>query len=60
MNWSKIRAASGLNLRVVNNHVIKLDAGGPVLLRHATEGVEEKAVTKLHDVRLMNTGDFLC
>lgn len=51
----KIRAS----LRVVDNHVIVLDAGALVVLRDAAEGVEEETVTELHDVRLVDTSDFL-
>ena len=45
--------------RVVDNHVVVLDAGALVVLSYATEGVEEETVTELHDVRLVNAGDFL-
>ena len=45
--------------RVVHDHVIVLDAGALVVLGHAAERVEEETVTELHDVRLVDAGDFL-
>ena len=45
--------------RVVDNHVVVLDASALVVLSYATEGVEEETVTELHDVRLVDTSDFL-
>ncbi len=46
-------------IRVVDDHVIELDASELVLLRNPAEGVQEQTVTKLHDVRLVHAGDFL-
>ena len=45
--------------RVVHDHVVCLDTIGLVLLRDATEGVEEKTVAELHDVGLVHTSNFL-
>ena len=45
--------------RIVNDHVVGSDTGALVLLRNLTEGVQEKTITELHDVCLMNTSDFL-
>lgn len=45
--------------RVVDDHVIELDASELVLFRNPAEGVEEQTVTKLHDVRLVYASDFL-
>ena len=46
-------------LRVVHNHIVVLDAGSLVLLGNAAESVQEKTITELHDVCLVNTSDFL-
>lgn len=48
-----------LDLRIVNNHIIELDAGGFILFCHTTEGIEEKTITKLHDVGFVNASNFL-
>ena len=45
--------------RIVDNHVVVLDAGALVVLSYATEGVEEETVTKLHDIGLVDTSHFL-
>lgn len=45
--------------RVVDDHIVVLDAGALVVLRDATEGVEEETVTELHDVGLVHARNFL-
>lgn len=45
--------------RVVDDHVIGNEALTRVLLRYTTESVKEEAVTKLHDVGLVHTSNFL-
>ena len=45
--------------RIVNDHVVGSDTGALVLLRNLTEGVQEKTITELHDVGLVDTSDFL-
>ena len=45
--------------RIVNDHVVGSDTGALVLLRNLTEGVQEKTITKLHDIRLVHASDFL-
>lgn len=42
---------------VVNDHVVGLQGG--VVLSHSVEGVSEETIRKLHDVRLVDTGDLL-
>ena len=49
-----------INIRVVNNHVIVLNASALVLLCDLAEGVEEETIAKLHDVGLVDARDFLC
>lgn len=45
---------------VVDDHLVKLDAGVAILLLcDALAGVEEETVTELHDVGLVDTGDLL-
>lgn len=46
-------------LRVVDNHVVKDEARGLVLLRNFSERVQEETITQFHDVGLVNTSDFL-
>ena len=45
--------------RIVNDHVVGSDTGALVLLRNLAEGVQEKTITELHDVCLVNTSNFL-
>ena len=54
-----VRAANKLHRCVVDDHVIRLDAGTLVLFRDATERVEEQTIPELHDVRLVHTGHLL-
>ena len=49
----------GVNIRVVNNHVVVLNSSTLVFLCDLAEGIEEKTIAKLHDVRLVNARDFL-
>lgn len=46
-------------VRVVDNHVVELDAHGLVVLGDAAEGVEEETITELHDVGLVHASNFL-
>ena len=46
-------------VRVINDHVVELDSSGLVLFRDTAEGVQEQAITKLHDVGLVYASDFL-
>jgi len=46
-------------LRVIDNHVIELDARGLVLFCNPSESVEEKPITELHDVRFVDACDLL-
>lgn len=46
-------------IRVINNHIVVLDPSKLVLLGDAAESVQEETITKLHDVGLVDTGDFL-
>lgn len=54
-----VRAADQLHRRIVDDHVIGLDAGALVLLGDATERVEEQTITELHNVGLVDAGDLL-
>ena len=45
--------------RVVNDHVVVLDASALVILGHLAEGVQEQTITKLHDVGLVDASNFL-
>ena len=45
--------------RVVNDHVVVLDASALVILGHLAESVQEQTITELHDVGLVDTSDFL-
>lgn len=47
------------HIRVINNHVVELDARGLVLLGDPSESVEEETITELHDVGLVHAGNFL-
>ena len=46
-------------IRVVDDHVVVFDASALVLLRNATESVEEETITELHDIGLVDTSHFL-
>ena len=46
-------------VRVVDDHVVVLNARRLVFLSNFTEGVEEKTVTELHDVGLVDASNFL-
>ena len=46
-------------LRVIDNHVIVLDARRLVLLGDPAESVKEETIAKLHDVGLVYASDFL-
>lgn len=48
-----------LHGRVVDNHVVELDTGALVLLRHFAANVQEKTITKLHDVSLVDRRHLL-
>ena len=45
--------------RIVNDHVVVLDASALVILGHLAEGVQEQTITELHDVGLVDASDFL-
>ena len=49
----------GGRVRVVDNHVVAHNTRRRVLLSDLAEGVKEQAVTELHDVGLVDAGDFL-
>lgn len=53
------RKVGGRHQRIVDNHVVSGDARRLVLLRDLTEGVEEQAIAELHDIRLVDAGNFL-
>ena len=44
--------------RIVNDHVVGSDTGALVLLRNLTEGVQEKTITELHDVCLVDASNL--
>lgn len=46
-------------IRIVDNHIIILDARRLILFRNSSEGVEEKTITEFHDIRFMYASDFL-
>ena len=46
-------------IRIVDNHIIILDARRLILFRNSSEGVEEKTITEFHDVCFMYASDFL-
>ena len=48
------------HVRIIDNHVIVINAGTLVLLCDLAEGVEEETVAQLHDIGLVNARDFLC
>jgi hypothetical protein len=53
------RRQAGWDERVVDDHLVELDAGGLVLLGDLSASSEEESVSKLHDVGLVDAGDFL-
>ena len=46
-------------VRVVDDHVVVLNARRLVFLSNFTEGVEEKTVAEFHDVGLVDASNFL-
>lgn len=46
-------------LRVIDDHVVVGDSRRLILFSDLSESVEEQAVSELHDVRLVDTGNFL-
>lgn len=47
------------SVRVVDDHVVVLDARRLVLFGDLAECVQEQTITELHDVGLVDAGDFL-
>lgn len=59
-NIELLRLRDKLHSSVVDNHRLKLDTGVAILLLgDSLAGVEEKTVTELHNVSLVDTGDLL-
>lgn len=55
-----LRLRDKLHSSVVDNHRLELDTGVAILLLgDSLAGVEEKTVTELHNVSLVDTGDLL-
>lgn len=61
MDWNQLHVGqTGTGcLRVVYNHVVELDSSEFVFLRDAAERIKKEAITQLHDIRFVHTGDFL-
>jgi hypothetical protein len=58
-NVELLRFCNKLHGGIVHDHIVELDARWPVFLRNTTESVEEKAITELHDVCLVDARHFL-
>lgn len=46
-------------IRIVNNHVVKLNTGRLIILSYPTERVEEKTIPELHDIGFVYASHFL-